>query len=84
VTHVVNIKHEPCEIYVGRGSVWGNPFRIGHDGTRAEVIAKYEARLDTSPELLVRLPELKGRVLGCWCVPLPCHAQVLARKANAL
>ena len=28
-------------IYIGRGSKWGNPFVIGKDGTRAEVIEKY-------------------------------------------
>jgi hypothetical protein len=27
-------------VYIGRGSKWGNPFVIGRDGTRAEVIAK--------------------------------------------
>ena len=29
-------------VYIGRGSDWGNPFRIGVDGDRAAVIAKHE------------------------------------------
>jgi hypothetical protein len=29
-------------VYIGRGSKWGNPVRIGPDGDRAAVIAKYE------------------------------------------
>ena len=29
-------------VYIGRGSKWGNPFRIGPDGDRAAVIAKHE------------------------------------------
>ena len=28
-------------VYIGRGSKWGNPFRIGPDGDRAAVIAKH-------------------------------------------
>ena len=35
-------------IYIGRGSKWGNPFRIGPDGDRATVIAKYERWLPES------------------------------------
>ncbi len=30
-------------VYIGRGSKWGNPFRIGADGNRAAVIAKHES-----------------------------------------
>lgn len=74
---------EPFDVYIGRPSKWGNPFRIGPDGTRAEVIAKYEAWLDTQPALLAALPELAGKRLGCWCSPLPCHGDVLVRRANA-
>ena len=35
-------------VYIGRGSKWGNPFRIGEDGNRATVIAKHEAGCATS------------------------------------
>jgi len=70
-------------VYIGRGSPWGNPFVIGRDGTRAEVIAKYEAWLDTQPQLLARLPELKGRGLVCFCFPKSCHGEGLRRRANA-
>lgn len=46
-------------VYIGRGSPWGNPFIIGKDGTRDEVIAKYEAYLDSNPKLLSRIGELR-------------------------
>lgn len=39
-------------IYIGRGSKWGNPFRIGPDGDRASVIAKYERWLRDQHHLL--------------------------------
>lgn len=81
---VVHCRREPYDIYVGRPSQWGNPFILGKDGTRAQpcVIAKYERWLQTQPELLAVLPELRGKVLGCWCSPLPCHGDVLLRLAN--
>ena len=47
-------------IYIGRGSKWGNPFRIGPDGERASVIAKYERWLRDQHHLLRALDELRG------------------------
>lgn len=81
---VVHCKRERYDVYVGRGnaSPWGNPFREGRDGTRDEVIAKYERWLKSKPELMAKLPQLRGKVLGCWCAPEPCHADVLLRLAN--
>lgn len=70
-------------IYIGRPSKWGNPFVIGKDGTRAEVIAKYREHLWASPALRDALPELKGKDLVCWCAPCACHGDVLLELANA-
>lgn len=70
------------DVYVGRPSKWGNPFLLGQDGDRETVIRKYRGWLTTRPELMRALPELKGKVLGCYCAPLPCHADVLAEMAN--
>ena len=76
-TRVVNIRHEECDIYIGRPSKWGNPFIIGRDGTREEVIEKYHVRLLRSDNMLAELPKLFGKRLGCYCKPLPCHGDVL-------
>lgn len=69
-------------VYIGRPSKWGNPFVIGADGTREEVIAKYEAWLMEQPQLLAALPELKDKDLVCFCSPQACHGDVLHRLAN--
>ena len=69
-------------VFIGRPSKWGNPFVIGRDGNRATVIAKYEEHLRSRPDLLRALPELQGKVLACYCAPLPCHGDVLARLAR--
>ncbi len=70
-------------VYIGRGSKWGNPFRIGSDGYRAVVIAKYERWLADQPPLLPALDELRGCDLVCFCAPLACHGDLLRRLANA-
>jgi hypothetical protein len=79
---VVHCKRSPYDVYIGRPSKWGNPFVIGKDGGRREVIHKYEVWLRQQPTLMSALPELKGQRLGCWCAPQFCHGHVLARLAN--
>ncbi|MEV6315008.1 DUF4326 domain-containing protein [Streptomyces sp. NPDC051776] len=98
-TTVVNLKGHRDDpeyadvVYVGRamhrggwdlkGSPLASPFRPGPDGTREEVVAKYREYLLGRSDLLEMLPELRGRRLGCWCVPEPCHAQVIAELADS-
>ncbi len=77
MTHVVNKRTHPYDVYIGRGSIWGNPFVIGKDGSRDEVIEKYRSYLKAKPELLSRIYELDGKVLGCYCKPAACHGDVL-------
>ena len=91
-TTIVHCKREEYDVYIGRSSKWGNPFKIGDHGDRDEVIQKYEEWLlgtceapkgERRPSLDELKRELKGKVLGCWCKPKPCHGDVLARLANA-
>lgn len=70
-------------IYIGRGSKWGNPFRIGEDGDRAAVIAKHERWLADQHQLLRALDQLRGHDLVCFCAPRACHGDLLLRLANA-
>jgi hypothetical protein len=90
---VVNIHSgEPYDIYVGRGkgSKWGNPFShqkgtaaLYEADTREEAIQFYEVWLREQPELMAAAKkELRGKVLGCFCAPLPCHGSVLLKIAN--
>lgn len=70
-------------VYIGRGSKWGNPFRIGADDDRVAVIAKYERWLADQHRLLRALDELRGCDLVCFCAPRACHGDLLLRLANA-
>ena len=89
---VVNVRSGALyDVYVGRrnaryhlaASIWANPYRANEDHDRQSIIRLYRQRLLASPELLARLPELRGLRLACWCAPLDCHADVLAEMANA-
>jgi len=78
----VSKRSSATQLYIGRPSKWGNPFVIGRDGSRAEVIAKYRAWIVAQPALMNALDELRGRDLICWCAPLACHGDVLTELAN--
>lgn len=83
--YVVHHEHEPYDYYVGRSTPFGNPFHIGVDGTREEVVKKFRVYLLSNAQLLARIRlELRGKILGCHCKPLACHAEVLAEIANGL
>lgn len=72
-------------VYVGRGTKWGNPFLIGRDGDRLDVVARYrcylvERNFDLQHDAI---RELRGQDLVCHCHPRACHADVLLEVANA-
>ena len=74
----INPLSEGSAVYIGRPTQWGNPFIIGKDGNRAEVIAKFRAyaekRLVLEPEWL---EPLRGANLSCYCYPERCHGDVI-------
>jgi hypothetical protein len=79
----VHCKRERHHVYIGRPSKWGNPFVVGKHGSREQVIERYERWVLADATLMAALPELRGKVLGCWCAPRACHGDVLVRLANA-
>lgn len=80
-TKVVNVDTADYDVYIGRGTKWGNPFVVGHDGSRAAVIAKYRVYLLRNRDLMSSFGELYGKILGCHCKPLACHGDLLVEKA---
>jgi len=84
------------ERFPKQDSIWANPFKIGRDGTRDDVLCKYEkllrdklytndvnkaAAASTYKEDLLKLD---GKILGCWCKPEPCHGDVLLKLIEEL
>ena len=80
----VNFNNQFCDVYIGRPSMYGNPFRIGPDGTRQEVLERYEQWLWSRRHLLNNIIRvLPGKILGCHCtLTMPCHGDLLVRIAN--
>jgi len=88
---VVNLRKEKYTHYIGRGSIFGNPYKIGKDGTREEVIHKYEqwtrsymyniiSNLGGFSDLgraIYDLPE--DAILGCYCKPKACHGDIIIK-----
>lgn len=86
---------DPNNVYIGRAGIvfidkqrfpkkssnFSNPYKIGKDGTREEVIEKYKnyitQKLKENVLLQEELFKMKGKNLGCWCAPEPCHGNVL-------
>lgn len=81
---VVNCKYEEYDVYIGRPSIFGNPFIIGRDGNREQVCIKYKYYLVNNPYLISLLPTLKNKRLGCYCAPLDCHGYVIEEVIKEL
>ena len=80
----VNRKRSNFDVYIGREwgglpeSKWHNPFHAWRL-SRTERVALYENYIRNSPDLMAAIPELKDKVLGCWCYPELCHGDVLVK-----
>jgi hypothetical protein len=82
-TRVVHVKQQCAgSVYIGRPSVYGNPYQIGRHGTRGEVIRKHKIWLYASKDRLQQARKLQGKVLVCYCHPLACHGDTLAHVAD--
>jgi len=83
---VVHCNKESYDILIDRTTMWGNPFEIGRDGSRSEVIDKFrkwlngEAYTDFKQKereaILFNLDVLENKTLACWCKPKACHGDV--------
>lgn len=84
-------KEKNYDVYIGRGSVWGNPFTHRElsktkaefqTTSREESINKYRDWILNQSQLVARIPELRGKTLACFCKPKSCHGDVLSDMAN--
>jgi hypothetical protein len=91
VTKVVNReKGEPYDIYIGRGTPWGNPYHVGTGPgrySREEAIRLYREHFErtilSDNRKRNALFALRGYRLGCHCKPLACHGDVIAEFLNS-
>jgi len=84
---VVHRSH-PHDVYIGRPSKWGNPFRLKDPNDIKErrlVVLRFAHWFYLPAQVQLRVDarnQLRGKVLGCYCAPPPCHGDVLAKWAN--
>lgn len=75
-------------VFIGRGSKYGNPYKIGRDGSRDEVIALYRdyllSRLEEGYFTIDEIIALYETDLVCYCHPLPCHGEVIHEFGKCL
>ena len=87
ITRIVNIrKDNTADVYIGRGSYWGNPYSMEEGDSREEVIRKFKYDFDNDkfPNIeKSKVYELRGKRLGCYCKPAACHGDVLADYLNS-
>lgn len=96
-TRVVNIFHEPCDIYIGRAGkgksgYFGNPFPLLSRETRGATIERFKKyfydRIQTDIEFKNRVLEMEGKKLGCFCKQknkdVPCHGDVYVEYLNSV
>ena len=97
-TRVVRVRRQNgklvqgCDVYIGRACFrggwelpqfkWHNPYSVKKYGID-EAINKYRTYLHTSG-LINDIEKLRGKTLGCWCKPGPCHGDVLIEELNKI
>lgn len=85
---VVNKYKEPYDVYIGRGSMWGNPFRMEDKSAleRLRVIEEYRKylvqQIKNGGVTIEQLKQLNGKTLGCYCKPKDCHGDVIVRAVS--
>jgi hypothetical protein len=78
----------------GHDGYFGNPHAVGQACTRCRTThgtgastlpcftLYFQHRLGTDAEFRARVLALRGKVLGCFCHPNPCHGNVIAAFLN--
>ena len=86
---VVNMKDEKADVKIDRSSILGNPFKIGKDGTREQVIQKYRKYLINCFQVVGEIQNMAYNMedninLGCHCKPKECHGDILIEAIKAV
>ena len=83
-TRVVNRKVDPFDVYIGRGSFWGNPVKLKSRDPLdvVDCLLGYVAHLEADMNIALHAATLQGYTLGCYCKPGRCHGDILARIAD--
>ena len=82
---VVNCRREYLTHFIGRPSVFGNPFHMKTENDRERVIANFEVYARTSERVLDAIKALpEDAILGCYCKPAACHGDIIIKLWHEL
>lgn len=77
---VVNKYRDKYDVYIGRPSIFGNPFSVkeyGREGCIARYKEYFYKRIKEDVKFKEAVLKLKDKTLGCFCKPLACHGDVI-------
>ena len=92
-TKVVHIYKKPYDVYIGRAGrgksgYFGNPFPLKKGAERGSTLLQYKMWFDnkikTDPLFKEEIIKLKGKTLGCFCKPNPCHGDIIKEYLDNL
>lgn len=87
-TTIHNKYKEQYDVYIGRPSIYGNPFQIGKDGNRQDVVNKFRnyfyTKIEFDENFKKQVLTLRGKRLGCFCKPNECHGDIICEYLNKL
>lgn len=78
------------DVYIGRGTIWGNPhpINLSTGDTRQIVVEKYRHtlydKLESGELTIQNFLDLSGKTIGCSCAPLVCHGDVIIEIFNEI
>jgi hypothetical protein len=78
---IANIKkHEPYDVYIGRGSPFGNPYKHGYRNENCDNYEIYfRSRIKNNSHFKSLVLKLQGKTLGCFCKPKRCHGDTIVK-----
>lgn len=89
LVNLTDVPDDEWDVYIGRRapsrdlphSPHHNPFELEADLDEMEAYTTYKVyffhRYLTDPEYRVRVQALAGQTLACWCLPDPCHGEII-------
>lgn len=88
MTKIVHCRKEKYDVYIGRPGYYGNPYILEKEEDRDKVLDQYKAyfeeKMKNDPLFKLKILQLKGKILGCWCSPRRCHGDIIANFLNNL
>lgn len=80
---VVHCRNTQFDVYIGRPTIFGNPFGLATEDERDFVCEQYAQclrdRCADDYHFLTEVQKLRGQVLGCWCAPRRCHGDEIVK-----